>query len=94
MNGERKDFLSVTPPASPDMRETGIRAKQSQAPAGETAFIDEKELLNRLPVCRRTLTSWRKRGRIPFVKLPGSRRVLYHWQSIEAALLRMQQNGV
>jgi len=59
----------------------------------ESGFLSEAELLKRLPICRRTLTSWRKRGQIPFVRLPGSRRVIYHWQSIEAALLRMQQGG-
>ena len=69
---------------------------QNESPGtgrGESEFLSESELLKRLPVCRRTLTSWRKRGQIPFVRLPGSRRVIYHWQSIEAALLRMQQCG-
>jgi predicted site-specific integrase-resolvase len=59
----------------------------------ESGFINEKQLLARLPVARRTLANWRKMGRIPFVKLPGSRRVLYHWKSVEAALLRMQRNS-
>jgi hypothetical protein len=63
-----------------------------QAPSGETGFIDEKELLKRLPVSRRTLFSWRTTGKIPFVRL-GGRRVLFHWPSIEAALLRMQTGG-
>lgn len=59
---------------------------------GEAGFIDEKELLKRLPVSRRTLFSWRTTGKIPFVRL-GGRRVLFHWPSIEAALLRKQQGG-
>jgi predicted DNA-binding transcriptional regulator AlpA len=63
------------------------------APSGETAFIDEKELLNRIPVSRRTLFSWRATGKIPSVHL-GGRRVLFHWPSVEAALLRMQKGGV
>jgi predicted DNA-binding transcriptional regulator AlpA len=62
------------------------------APSGEAAFIDEKELLKRLPVSRRTLFSWRTTGKIPFVRL-GGRRVLFHWPSIEAALLRKQNGG-
>ena len=57
----------------------------------ETGFLCEAELLEILPVSRRTLGNWRSQGRIPFVKLPGSRRVLYHWKSIEAALLRTQR---
>jgi predicted DNA-binding transcriptional regulator AlpA len=62
------------------------------APSGETGFIDEKELLRRLPVSRRTLFSWRTTGKIPSVRL-GGRRVLFHWPSVEAALLRMQKGG-
>jgi len=59
----------------------------------EPDFIDEKTLLKRLPVSRRTLFSWRTTGKIPFVRL-GGRRILFHWPSIEAALLRMQTGGV
>lgn len=66
---------------------------QVTASSSETSFIDEKELLKRLPVSRRTLFSWRTTGKIPFVRL-GGRRVLFHWPSIEAALLRMQKGGV
>jgi len=64
-----------------------------QALSGETGFIDEKQLLKLLPVSRRTLFSWRTTGKIPYVRL-GGRRVLFHWPSVEAALLRMQKGGV
>jgi hypothetical protein len=57
-------------------------------------FIDEKELLTRLPVSRRTLWQWRATGKIPCVRVPGGRRVLFHWPSVEAALLRKQKGGV
>ncbi|MEK7781409.1 MAG: helix-turn-helix domain-containing protein [Verrucomicrobiota bacterium] len=63
------------------------------APSGEAGFIDEKELLKRLPVSRRTLFSWRASGKIPSVRL-GGRRILFHWPSIEAALLRSQKGGI
>ena len=51
MNNE-DDFQSAirTPPASAGATDTDIRAEQNQTPAGETSFIDEKELLARLPV--------------------------------------------
>lgn len=62
-------------------------------PPGGAGFINEIELLKRLPVSRRTLFSWRATGKIPYVRL-GGRRVLFHWPSIEAALLRMQTGGV
>jgi len=50
-----------------------------QATPGAAGFIDEKELLKRLPVSRRTLFEWRETGKIPCVRLPGGRRVLFHW---------------
>jgi len=64
------------------------------APAAVPGFIDEKELLTRLPVSRRTLWQWREDGKIPCVRLSGGRRVIYHWPSVEAALLRKQNGGM
>ena len=83
MNTEEEQNTKTSEPES----ESGA------APPGEPGFINEKELLKRLPVSRRTLFSWRTSGKIPFVRL-GGRRVLFHWPSIEAALLRNQRGGV
>ena len=57
----------------------------------QASFIDEAECLRRVPVSRRTWFSWRTAGKIPTVKL--GRRCLYHWPSVEAALLRQQRGG-
>ena len=65
---------------------------QQTAPPGEAGFLDEKQLLARLPVSRRTLFNWRVTGKIPCVRL-GGRRILFHWPSVETALLRQQQGG-
>ena len=65
---------------------------QLAAPASETGFINEQELLRRLPISRRTLFNLRMSGKIPCVRL-GGRRVLFHWPTIETTLLR-QQRGV
>jgi len=60
--------------------------------ASETAgFIDECELQARLKVSRGSIINYRKAGKLPFVKL--GRRVLFHWPTVETALLR-QQKGV
>jgi predicted DNA-binding transcriptional regulator AlpA len=64
---------------------------QQPAPASEEAFLDEKQILVRLPVSRRTLFNWRASGKIPHVKI--GRRNLFHWPSVEAALLRQQHGG-
>jgi predicted site-specific integrase-resolvase len=57
--------------------------------ANEAAFIDEKELLRRIPVSRRTAFTWVQTGKLPCVKI--GRRKLFHWASVEAALLRQQR---
>jgi predicted site-specific integrase-resolvase len=65
---------------------------QQTAPPFEPGFIDEKQLLARLPISRRTLFNWRFSGKIPYVNV-GGRRVLYHWPSVEQALLRNQHGA-
>jgi predicted DNA-binding transcriptional regulator AlpA len=86
VNSERKEFLSASQiqPANSDVPEEGVPNK--------TCFIDEKQLLARLPISRRTLFNWRTTGKIPCVRL-GGRRILFHWPSVEAALLRNQRGG-
>jgi predicted site-specific integrase-resolvase len=66
--------------------------EKGEASAVKADFINEKQLLERLPVSRRTLFSWRTSGKIPHVRL-GGRRILFHWPSVEAALLRHQRGG-
>jgi hypothetical protein len=56
-----------------------------------SAIIDEATVLRRIPVSRRTWFSWRTAGKVPTIKV--GRRCLYHWPSVEAALLRMQRGG-
>jgi hypothetical protein len=54
-------------------------------------FLDEKELLKQLPVSRRTLFAWVESGKLPCVKI--RRRKIYHWPSVQAALLRLQRRA-
>jgi hypothetical protein len=56
----------------------------------KTGFISETQLLKTiLPVSRRSLANWRQKKLIPFIRLPGTRRILYDPASVRAALLRM-----
>jgi predicted site-specific integrase-resolvase len=68
-----------------------IETQPPSIPA-DTGFLSESQILPRLGVSRRTLSSWRERGQIPFVRLPGSRRILFDWESVRNALLRAQKN--
>jgi hypothetical protein len=56
-----------------------------------TALLNEKQLLARLPISRRTLGNWKTKGWLPFIKI--GRRCLYDWPNVHAALLRQQRNG-
>ena len=66
--------------------------ESDRAPSTAAGFLNQKQLLARLPISRRTLFNWRTSGKIPCVR-PGGRRILFHWPSVEAALLRHQRGG-
>jgi predicted site-specific integrase-resolvase len=57
----------------------------------EKDFLDEKQLLARLPISRRTAFNWIQQGKLPVVKI--GRRKLYHWKSVTDALLRIQKGA-
>lgn len=60
--------------------------------SGEThGFLNDEQLRERIPICRRTLASWRRKGKIPFIKIGA--RVLYDWPSVQSAILRLQRGG-
>jgi predicted DNA-binding transcriptional regulator AlpA len=59
--------------------------------ASEESFLDEKQLLNKIPISRRTAFNWVRQGKLPCLKI--GRRKLFHWPSVEAALLRLQRGG-
>ena len=80
-----KEPLQESKPSKPKSESNGASPE-------EASFIDEKELLKRIPVSRRTLWNYRESGKIPSVRL-GGRRILFHWPSVEAALLRQQRGG-
>jgi len=54
-------------------------------------FIDERELLKRIPVARRTLWNWRHQKKIPSIVI--GRRVLYCWDSVAEALRRLERGS-
>jgi predicted site-specific integrase-resolvase len=62
-------------------------------PPHDGGFLSEVQILPRLGVSRRTLANWRTRGLIPYIRPPGSRRILFDWESVRAALLRQQQGA-
>ena len=58
-------------------------------------FTDFPGLVRYLPMYgERTLRDLRKRGLIPSIRPPGSRKLAFHLPSVDAALLRFQRGGI
>jgi hypothetical protein len=55
-------------------------------------FLDERDIVGILvPVSKRTWQTWKEREIVPFIRV--GRRCLYHWPSVQQALLRKQRGG-
>jgi hypothetical protein len=86
----KKSVPAVADEARPAVAETpGTVAPQES----DRAFLTTGELQRTvLPLSRRSIFEWRKKGIIPSVQVGG--KILFHGPSVEAALLRRQTGGV
>lgn len=75
--------------AIPDPTQTANTITVTDSDAAN--FIDQRELLRRVPISLRTLRTWRTNGVIPELKI--NRRTLFHWPSVETALLNLQRKA-
>ena len=82
--------INTAGPAENTGAATALPPNQS---AQSPTFIDFATLAPRVPICQRSLREAIRRGVIPSIRLPGSRRVLFCWESVQAALLRMQRGA-
>jgi hypothetical protein len=73
--------------------EEALLLKPENTPRDIRGLIRESELLKLYPVSSKTLYNQRVAGKIPWVRLPGCRNLLYHWPTVEAALLRHQHGA-
>src|SRR5213596_3121358 len=78
-------------PDNSDAGNNGRCSEPNGTTSADTGFIDEKRLLARLPISRRTLGNWKAKGFLPYIKI--GRRCLYDWTSVQGALLRRQRGG-
>ena len=67
---------------------SALPPNQSASPPKFIGFI---ELSRHVPLCERSLREAIRRGHIPSIKLPSGRRTLFHLESVQSALLRMQK---
>ena len=77
------------------MVETSIQqALAKLTPRQPEGFIELAQALERTKLSERTFRETLKRGLLPVVRLKGGRRLLFHWPSLESALLRFQKGGI
>jgi hypothetical protein len=68
--------------------------KKHLEPPVDFNFIENPELCRRIHRSRQTVHRFCKQGLIPYIKSRGTKgRLLFHWPSVEAALVKMQQTG-
>jgi len=60
-------------------------------PHGDRQFLTNSQLQEILPLSRRSIFEWRRKGILPSIQV-GSK-ILYHRESVIAALLRQQHGG-
>lgn len=75
------------------MEYTATLQKNKQGIDPRSGFIDFNQLHPLIPTSARTLRNWIAQGLIPYVQMPGSKRHLFHWPTVQAALMRHQHGG-
>ena len=65
--------------------------RTASAPSALAAFITLTQLRERLPLSERTIRNEIRKGSLPVIKLPGSRRLLFDWETVRNTLLRHQR---
>jgi len=65
-----------------------IQASVLAGTPNQSGFKSETEMLQLVPVSRRTWGNWKRKGIVPYIKI--GRRCLYDFESVRAALLRRQ----
>jgi predicted DNA-binding transcriptional regulator AlpA len=62
-------------------------------PHRDRQFLTNAQLQEILQLSRRTIFEWRRKGILPSIQIGGSK-ILYHRESVIAALLRQQKGNV
>jgi len=80
--------MKILTPKSKGTEEVFVAEGLGQA---ALSFIDEKELIRRIGLCRKSVYNLRKRAQLPYCRL--GKRIRYHWPSVEAKILSRQIGG-
>jgi hypothetical protein len=76
---------------TPESATSNAKLAVKSQPHGDRQFLTNSELQEILPLSRRSIFEWRRKGILPSIQV-GSK-ILYHRESVIAALLRQQHGG-
>jgi hypothetical protein len=69
-----------------------LPALGNDLPHRDRQFLTNRQLQDILPLSRRSIFEWRRKGILPSIQVGA--KILYHRESVIAALLRRQDGGV
>jgi len=90
---EKSEADSTAPLTAQDVRRLveEILSQHQLAPRAEIISFDA--LCARVPISPRSIRTALKSGRIPHIRLPGARRLLFDWETVLLALRRFEKGG-
>jgi hypothetical protein len=56
-------------------------------------MLDMAGLLSRVPLSERTIRAAIKKRQLPCIRLPGARKFIFHWPTMQEAFRRFEQGG-
>jgi hypothetical protein len=89
----QEKFLSKnkSQPLPPENATGNTKLAVKPQPHDDRQFLTNSQLQEILPLSRRSIFEWRRKGILPSIQV-GSK-ILYHRESVIAALLRQQHGG-
>jgi hypothetical protein len=82
---------SATSNAKLAVKSQPLHTPGNELPHGTRQFLTNRQLQDILPLSRRSIFEWRRKGILPSIQV-GSK-IIYHRESVVAALLRRQAGG-
>jgi Helix-turn-helix domain len=78
--------------SKPEPATSNAKLADKSQPHGDRQFLTNSQLQEILPLSRRSIFEWRRKGILPSIQVGA--KILYHRESVIAALLRQQHGGM
>jgi hypothetical protein len=71
-------------------KKSSVRAGNTASSPSDNVFLTKKDVARKVGVSLRTIDTWMRRKKIPYLAL-SARMVKFHWPSVETALFRFNK---